>query len=97
MIAPPVGGSLSIKAEKINVSGLPDPFSTVTREANEELGINIDILDIKFFGIGRELTTLKPELIGEIHLDLKEKEFLQIQKDQAKDEWENRRTIYHRS
>jgi hypothetical protein len=31
---------------------------------------------------------LKPELIGEIYLDLKEKEFLEIKKDQAKDEWE---------
>jgi 8-oxo-dGTP pyrophosphatase MutT (NUDIX family) len=88
MMAAPIGGSLSIKAGDINVSGLPDPFSTVAREANEELGIKIDISDIKFFGIGRELATLKPELIGEIYLDLKEKEFLEIQKDQAKDEWE---------
>ncbi len=44
--------------------------------------------DIKFFGFGRDLLTLKPELIGEIYLDLKEKEFLQIQKDGAKDKWE---------
>ena len=88
MMAAPIGGSLSIKAGDVNFSGLPDPFSTVTREANEELGININTSDIKFFGFGRELTTLKPELIGEIYLDLKEKEFLQIQKNQAKDEWE---------
>ena len=88
MMAAPIGGSLSIKAGDVNFSGLPDPFSTVAREANEELGININTSDIKFFGFGRELATLKPELIGEIYLDLKEKEFLQIQKDQAKDEWE---------
>lgn len=88
MMAAPIGGSLSIKAGDVNFSGLPDPFSTVAREANEELGINISTSDIKFFGFGRELATLKPELIGEIYLDLKEKEFLQIQKDQAKDEWE---------
>src|SRR3712207_8987181 len=47
MTAAPIGGSLSIKADDINVSGLPDPFSTVAREANEELGINIDISDIR--------------------------------------------------
>lgn len=88
MTAAPIGGSLSIKAGDINVSGLPDPFNTVAREANEELGINVSTSDIKFFGFGRELATLKPQLIGEIYLDLKEKEFLQIQKDQAKDEWE---------
>jgi hypothetical protein len=88
MMAAPIGGSLSIKAGDVNFSGLPDPFSTVAREANEELGININTSDIKFFGFGRELATLKPELIGEIYLDLKEKEFLQIQKNQAKDEWE---------
>jgi hypothetical protein len=88
MMAAPIGGSLSIKAGDVNFSGLPDPFSTVAREANEELGINISTSDIKFFGFGRELATLKPELIGEIYLDLKEKEFLQKQKDQAKDEWE---------
>jgi hypothetical protein len=88
MMAAPIGGSLSIKAGDVNCSGLPDPFSTVAREANEELGINISTSDIKFFGFGRELATLKPELIGQIYLDLKEKEFLQIQIDQAKDEWE---------
>lgn len=88
MMAAPIGGSLSIKAGDVNFAGLPDPFSTVAREANEELGININTSDIKFFGFGRELATLKPELIGEIYLDLKEKEFLQIQKNQAKDEWE---------
>jgi len=88
MVAAPIGGSLSIKAGDVNLLGLPDPFSTVAREANEELGINISTSDIKFFGFGRELATLKPELIGEIYLDLKEKEFLQMQKDQAKDEWE---------
>jgi 8-oxo-dGTP pyrophosphatase MutT (NUDIX family) len=88
MMAAPIGGSLSIKAGDVNFAGLPDPFSTVAREANEELGININTSDIKFFGFGRELATLKPELIGEIYLDLKVKEFLQIQKNQAKDEWE---------
>ena len=88
MMAAPIGGSLSIRAGDINVLGLPDPFSTVSREANEELGININTSDIKFLGFGRELATLKPELIGEIHLNLKEEEFIQIRKDRAKDEWE---------
>lgn len=88
MTAAPIAGSLSIKEGDVNFSGLPDPFNTIVREANEELGIRISTSDIKFFGFGRDLLTLKPELIGEIYLDLKEKEFLQIQKDQAKDEWE---------
>jgi 8-oxo-dGTP pyrophosphatase MutT (NUDIX family) len=88
MVAAPIGGSLSIKAGDINDLGLPDPFSTVAREAYEELGIKISTSDIKFFGCGRELTTLKPEIIGEVSLNLKEKEFLQIQKDHAKDAWE---------
>jgi len=80
MMAAPIGGSLSLKAGDINDLGMPDPFSTVAREANEELGIDIITSDIKFFGFGRELTTLKPQLIGETYLDLKEKEFLEIQK-----------------
>jgi hypothetical protein len=86
--AAPIAGSLSIKEGDISFAGLPDPFITIVREANEELGIRIRTSDIKFFGFGRDLLTLKPELIGKIYLDLKEKEFLQIQKDQAKDEWE---------
>jgi 8-oxo-dGTP pyrophosphatase MutT (NUDIX family) len=88
MISAPVGGSLSIKEGDIDLSGLPDPFRTVAREANEELGLSISATDIKFFGLGRDLTTLKPELIGQIFLNLKEKELLEIQKNRAKDEWE---------
>jgi 8-oxo-dGTP pyrophosphatase MutT (NUDIX family) len=88
MISAPVGGSLSIKEGDIDLSGLPDPFRTVAREANEELGLSISATDIKFFGLGRDLTTLKPELIGQIFLNLKEKELVEIQKNRAKDEWE---------
>jgi hypothetical protein len=88
MMAAPIAGSLSIREGDINYSGLPDPFRTIIREANEELGLNVSTSHIKFFGLGRDLITLKPELIGEIYLDLKEKEFLEIKKDQAKDEWE---------
>jgi 8-oxo-dGTP pyrophosphatase MutT (NUDIX family) len=88
MTAAPIAGSLCIKEGDVNSAGLPGPFNTIVREANEELGIRISTSDIKFFGFGRDLLTLKLELIGEIYLDLKEKEFLQIQKDQAKDEWE---------
>ena len=88
MIAAPIGGSLSIKEGDVTFAGLPDPFATIAREANEELGIHISTSDIKFFGFGRDLLTLKPELIGEVYLDLKEREFLQMQKDEAKDEWE---------
>jgi hypothetical protein len=93
MISAPVGGSLSIKEGDIDLSGLPDPFRTVAREANEELGVSISTTDIKFFGLGRDLTTLKPELIGQIFLNLKEKELLEIQKNRAKDEWEIERQI----
>jgi hypothetical protein len=93
MITAPVGGSLSIKEGDIDFSGLPDPFQTIAREANEELGVNISTTDVKFFGLGRDLTTLKPMLIGQIFLNLKEKELLQIQKNDAKDEWEIERQI----
>jgi hypothetical protein len=88
MVAAPIAGSLSIKEGDVNFAGLPDPFRTIIREAKEELGVSISTSDIKFFGFGRDLSTLKPELIGEINLNLKEKEFLQMQKDRAKDEWE---------
>jgi 8-oxo-dGTP pyrophosphatase MutT (NUDIX family) len=88
MISASVGGSLSIKEGDIDLSGLPDPFRTVAREVNEELGVSISKTDIKFFGLGRDLTTLKPELIGQIFLNLKEKELVEIQKNRAKDEWE---------
>jgi hypothetical protein len=93
MISAPVGGSLSIKEGDIDLSGVPDPFRTIAREANEELSVGIRTTDIKFFGLGRDLTTLKPELIGQIILNLKEKELLQIQKNHAKDEWEIERQI----
>jgi hypothetical protein len=93
MISASVGGSLSIKEGDIDLSGLPDPFRTVAREVNEELGVSISTTDIKFFGLGRDLTTLKPELIGQIFLNLKEKELLEIQKNRAKDEWEIERQI----
>lgn len=88
MMAAPIAGSLSIQEGDMNFSGIPDPFSTIVREAKEELGVSISTSDIKFFGLGRELPTLKPELIGEINISIKEKEFLQIQKDWAKDGWE---------
>jgi hypothetical protein len=93
MMTVPIGGSLSIKEGDLNSSGLPDPFRTIVREANEELGVSISATDIKFFGLGRDLITLKPEIIGEIHLNLKEKELLEIQKNRAKDEWEIERQI----
>lgn len=93
MISASVGGSLSIKEGDIDLSGLPDPFRTVAREVNEELGVSISKTDIKFFGLGRDLTTLKPELIGQIFLNLKEKELLEVQKNRAKDEWEIERQI----
>jgi hypothetical protein len=88
MISAAVGGSLSMKEGDIDLLGVPDPFRTIVREANEELGVSINTTDIRFFGLGRDLTTLKPELIGQIYLNLKEKELLQIQKNHAKDEWE---------
>jgi 8-oxo-dGTP pyrophosphatase MutT (NUDIX family) len=88
MMAAPIAGSLSIREGDINFSGLPSPFRTIVREANEELGLDIRTSDIKFFGFGRDLMTLKPELIGEIYLNLKGNEFVQMQKTHAKDEWE---------
>lgn len=96
MMTAPIGGSLSIKEEDLNFSGLPDPFRTIVREANEELGITIRTTDIKFFGLGRDLMTLKPELIGQVSLNLKEKDLLEIQKNRAKDKWEiERQYIAH--
>jgi hypothetical protein len=87
-IAAAIGGSLSINECDIDFSGLPDPSHTIVREANEELGLNVSRSDIKFFGLGRDLVTLKPELIGEIRLDLREKEVRQTQKHHSKDDWE---------
>jgi hypothetical protein len=94
MIAAAIAGSLSINEGDLNFAGLPDPFKTIIREANEEIGLNISTSDIKFFGFGRDLLTLKPELIGKINLDLKEKEFVQMQKHEAKDEWEIERWLF---
>ena len=96
MMTAPIGGSLSIKENDLNFSGLPDPFRTIVREAKEELGISIRTTDIKFFGLGRDLITLKPELIGQVSLNLKEKDLLDIQKNRAKDSWEiERQFIAH--
>jgi hypothetical protein len=80
MMTAPIGGSLSIKGGDINFSGLPDPLRTIVREAKEELGVSISTTDIKFFGLGRDLITLKPELIGQVSVNLKEKDLLPIQK-----------------
>jgi hypothetical protein len=94
MIAAAIAGSLSINEGDLNFAGLPDPFKTIIREANEEIGLKISTSDIKFFGFGRDLLTLKPEIIGKINLDLKEKEFVQMQKHEAKDEWEIERWLF---
>ncbi len=94
MTAAAIAGSLGIKQGDVNFAGLPDPFNTIIREANEEIGLDISMSDIKFFGFGRDLLTLKPELLGKISLDLKEKEFVQMQKHEAKDEWETERWLF---
>jgi len=53
MMAAPIGGSLSINEGDVKSSGLPDPFGTVAREANEELGISIRKIRYQILWIGK--------------------------------------------
>ena len=65
-----VGGTISIGEGDIDDLGNPDIFKTVIREAKEEL--SLDLYDefknnnIVFFGLGRNMSNLKPELYGEV-------------------------------
>ena len=53
----------------MDVTGNPDCFKTVVREAKEELSLDLynefNDNNIVFFGLGRNMLNLKPELYGE--------------------------------
>lgn len=91
-----IGGTISIKEGDIDSAGNPDPFKTVIREAKEELSLNLDDFNsnIIFYGLGRNLSNLKPELYGEVLLyDITEKEFNQAWNN-AKDKEESQELIF---
>ena len=80
-----IGGTVSIGEGDIDGSGNPDIFKTVIREAKEEL--SLDLYDelknnrIVFYGLGRNISNLKPELYGEVLISgITEKEFYQAWK-----------------
>lgn len=93
-----VGGTISIGEGDMDAMGNPDPFKTVVREAKEEL--SLDLYDefndnnIVFFGLGRNMSNLKPELYGEILISgITEKEIIQSWKN-AKDKEESMNLIF---
>jgi hypothetical protein len=73
-----IGGTMSIGKGDLDSSGNPDPFKTVIREAHEEMGVELNEQDIAFFGIGRNLLNLKPELYGEVRLNITEKDLREL-------------------
>lgn len=91
-----IGGTISIREGDIDSAGNPDPFKTVTREAKEELSLDLEDFNsnIIFFGLGRNLSNLKPELYGEVLISgITEKEFNQAWKN-AKDKAESEELIF---
>lgn len=93
-----IGGTISIGEGDMDAMGNPDPFKTVVREAKEEL--SLDLYDefndnnIVFFGLGRNMSNLKPELYGEILISgTTEKEIIQSWKN-AKDKEESMNLIF---
>jgi len=93
-----IGGTISIGEGDIDAAGNPDLFKTVIREAKEEL--SLDLYDefknnnIVFFGLGRNVSNLKPELYGEVLISgITEKEVIQAWKN-AKDKEESKNLIF---
>ena len=94
VMSTPIGGSLSLGSGDVDDSGIPNPFKTVVREAKEEIGIDLSETQITFFGLGRDLLTLKPELLGEVRINLTEKELRQIWQNKPIDWWEAEEKIF---
>ena len=94
-----IGGTISIGEGDIDAAGNPDPFKTVIREAKEELNLEFDDDQISnnniiFFGLGRNMSNLKPELYGEVIISgITEKEVIQAWKN-AKDREESNDLIF---
>lgn len=93
-----IGGTISIGESDIDASGNPDLFKAVIREAKEEL--SFDLYDefknnnIVFFGLGRNMSNLKPELYGEVLISgTTEKELYQAWEN-AKDKEESKNLIF---
>lgn len=89
-----IGGSLSLGSGDVDDSGVPNPFKTVVREAKEEIGIDLSETQITFFGLGRDLLTLKPELLGEVRINLTEKELRRIWLNKPVDWWEAEERLF---
>jgi hypothetical protein len=75
--------------------GRPDPFITVLREAKEELGINLFVEDIKFFGLIIELEYYQTLLFGEVYTALSSTEILRKARLAAKDKFEYARLEFY--
>ena len=93
-----IAGTISIGEGDMDATGNPDCFKTVVREAKEELSLDLhdDFNDnnIVFFGLGRNMSNLKPELYGEILISgITEKEIVQSWKN-AKDKEESMNLIF---
>lgn len=93
-----IGGTISIGEGDMDAMGNPDPFKTVVREAKEELSLDLydEVNDdnIVFFGLGRNMSNLKPELYGEVLISgITEKEIVQSWKN-AKDKEESTNLIF---
>jgi hypothetical protein len=96
LLSTPIAGSISLNSGDVNTSHFsPDPIRTTIKETQEEVGLKIKESQITFFGLGRNLNTLKPEMIGEIRLKITEKEFKEIILNKThKDEWETERRFF---
>lgn len=71
--------------------GRPDPFSTVRREAYEELGLEDKaITDIEFHGLGVELAYFQPLLFGELRTEQTSDELIRRARFEARDKFEYR-------
>ena len=93
-----IGGTISIGEGDLDDSGNPDIFKAVVREAKEEL--SLDLYDefknnkIVFFGLGRNISNLKPELYGEVLISgITEKEVYQAWEN-ATDKEESRKLVF---
>ena len=94
-----IGGTISIGEGDKDAAGNPDPLRTVIREAKEELNLELNDDEINknniiFFGLGRNMSNLKPELYGEVLISgVTEKEVVQSWKN-AKDREESNDLIF---
>jgi hypothetical protein len=89
----PIGGTVSIEQGDVDIQSTPNPFKTIIRESKEEMGLDLSDNDIIFLGLGRNLINLKPEIYGQVKIQLTKKELMESWKT-SRDSFESDELVF---